>query len=331
MYIVKTAKMLWLSFIQATFPSHCSKLEAYLSSMNFFSHHPSGITVEIVGIESGTNGRSYYQHDICGSLVEEDVVLRLRKIQIRNSFGQKETAIAAFHVTDGIDQCHAGFLPRHFVPHAPSFDGVLVQVTEVYSPTSESVSKRKKFRHNMGCCLATLITELPAWAAQANKSTVTFLTKIEKEKCDDDDNHTTRWAALGFVGYDDEDCAPMTAIVATATATRPFAKQWRTEHAAAAGSKECITPTAIVNKVAVKTKASHNLTPSRRSNRVLDQNKAPGAWFNALCLAKKEATWWKVEPEGDGCTPGGCCGKTVAKKGKQQERDSWLPPANRCG
>ena len=155
--------------------------------MDIGSHHPSGITVEIVGIESGTNGRSCYQHDVCGSVIEEDVVVRLRKIQIRNNIGKEETAIAAFHVTDGIDQCHVGFLPRHFVPHAPSFDGVLAQVTEVYSPTSESLSKRKKFHHNKGCCLATLITELPARAAQANKTTSAFLSKIERE-CDDDDD-----------------------------------------------------------------------------------------------------------------------------------------------
>ena len=61
--------------------------------------------------------------------------------------------------------------------------------------------------------------------------------------------------AVGCVGYDNEDCAPMTAI-ATATATRPFAKQRRTEHAAAASSKECITPPAIVNKGVAKKKES---------------------------------------------------------------------------
>ena len=85
-----------------------------------------------------------------------------------------------FHVTDGNDQCHVGMLPCHFVPHASSFDGLLAQVTEVYSPTSESLSKRKKFRHNMGCCQATLITELPARAAQANKTTVVLMSKIER-------------------------------------------------------------------------------------------------------------------------------------------------------
>jgi hypothetical protein len=45
-------------------------------------HHPTGITVEIVGIEANRYGRSCYQHDVCGKLVEEDVVLRLQKVQI---------------------------------------------------------------------------------------------------------------------------------------------------------------------------------------------------------------------------------------------------------
>jgi hypothetical protein len=80
-----------------------------LCIMDTGSHHPPGITVEIVGIESGTNGRSCYQHDVCGSVIEEDVVVRLRKMQIRNNIGKEETAIAAFHVTDGIDQCRVGF------------------------------------------------------------------------------------------------------------------------------------------------------------------------------------------------------------------------------
>ena len=101
-------------------------------------HHQIGITVEIVGIEANSNGRSCFQHDVCGTLVEEDVVLRLRKVQILNSLGREETAIAAYHVSDGIDQCRVGFLQRQFVAHARTFDGVLAQVTEVYSVGSDS-------------------------------------------------------------------------------------------------------------------------------------------------------------------------------------------------
>jgi hypothetical protein len=78
---------------------------------------------------------------------------------------------------------------------------------------------------------------------------------------------------VGFVGYDNKDCAPMPAI-ATATATLLFAKQRSTnKHAAAASSKERITPTAIVNKVAAKKKESRDSTPPRHSNRVHDQDK----------------------------------------------------------
>ena len=106
-------------------------------------HHPTGITVEIVGIESSKNGRSCDQHDICGSILDNDVVVRLQKVQILSSQGREETAIAAYLVLDGIDQCRVGFLQRHLVAHAKSFDGVLAHVTEVYSVTSESPSKKK--------------------------------------------------------------------------------------------------------------------------------------------------------------------------------------------
>jgi hypothetical protein len=96
-------------------------------------HHPTGITVEIVGIEANSNGRSCFQHDVCGTLVEKGVVLRLQKVQILNSLGREETAIAAYQVSDGINQCCVGFLQRQFVTNAKTFDGILAQVTAVYS------------------------------------------------------------------------------------------------------------------------------------------------------------------------------------------------------
>ena len=114
-------------------------------------HHPASLTVEIVGIEASGNGRSCGdQHDVCGSVLDEDIVVRLRKVQIINSYAKEETAIAAYLVSDGINQCRVGFLQRHFVVHATSFDGVLALVTEVYSITSDSLTKRKKCQHNKG-------------------------------------------------------------------------------------------------------------------------------------------------------------------------------------
>ena len=46
------------------------------------SSHPSGITVEIVGTESSTTGRSCDEHDVCGSVLTEDVVVCFHKVQV---------------------------------------------------------------------------------------------------------------------------------------------------------------------------------------------------------------------------------------------------------
>ena len=65
-------------------------------------NHPSGITVEIVGIEKGDRGCSCKEHKVCGTVVEEDTLLHLRKEQILVD-GQEETAIACYWVTVRID------------------------------------------------------------------------------------------------------------------------------------------------------------------------------------------------------------------------------------
>lgn len=143
--------------------------------------HPSGITVEIVGIESSTNGRSCEEHDICGSILTEDIVVRLRKVQIVNGKGVEETAIAANWVSDGIDRCRVGFLQRHLIKHCKRYDGALAQITEIYTADSESPMKRKKNRHNLGCCIAALISTLPA----AHVSTAAVPSRKRKKRIED--------------------------------------------------------------------------------------------------------------------------------------------------
>jgi hypothetical protein len=127
-----------------------------------------------------------YQHYVCGTLVTEDVVLRLRKVQILNCVGREETAIAAHHVSEdgSIDQCCVGFLQRHFVAHAKTFDGALAQVTEVYSTGSDSLIKQKKWRHNMGCCLAALISDFSSAAKCTTSKATTALSwlKVQMER-----------------------------------------------------------------------------------------------------------------------------------------------------
>jgi hypothetical protein len=94
---------------------------------------------------------------VCGVVVEEDTLLRLRKEQILVD-GQEETAIACFWVTDGIDCCPVGFFKRHMMKHAWRFDRALVQVTKVFStdPCHCDLAERKIHHHNHGCELGTV-------------------------------------------------------------------------------------------------------------------------------------------------------------------------------
>jgi hypothetical protein len=115
--------------------------------------HPSGIVVEIVGTEMSCQGRSCEEHEICGEVLKEDVVVRLRKIQLMVE-GKEETAITAIWVTDGIDRCRVGFVPRHMVRHAARYDGALAQVTRVFSDNPEicDTTERRMFFKNKGYC-----------------------------------------------------------------------------------------------------------------------------------------------------------------------------------
>ena len=115
---------------------------------------------------------------------------------------------------------------------------------------------------------ATLITELPAREAHANKTTGVFLSKIERECEDDnstgedvlDDDHNAGVALQGgFVRYDG--CG---AITATATATTATRTKWLL------AQKSASPLLLVLKKLQQKRKVK---MPSKRSNRVIDKDK----------------------------------------------------------
>jgi len=55
---------------------------------------PSGVVVEIIGIEESSRERSCEEHTVCGAALQLDTVVRLRVVQVISSNGE-ETAIAA--------------------------------------------------------------------------------------------------------------------------------------------------------------------------------------------------------------------------------------------
>ena len=132
------------------------------------SYHPHGDTVEIVGVNCPTNERSCEEHRICGEVVIEDVVLRLRKVQVQIN-QQEQSAIAAFWVSDGIDRCRIGYLPKACVKNWRQYDGALVQVIEVYSAESDSPTKCQKFHRNHGLAIAVVISSTEPSSPVAKK------------------------------------------------------------------------------------------------------------------------------------------------------------------
>ena len=76
--------------------------------------------------------RSHEEHQICGSVLKLDSLVRFREVQIIVK-GKEETALVVYWVTDGVDCCHVGFLPRHMVRYREAYDGQLAQVVEFLS------------------------------------------------------------------------------------------------------------------------------------------------------------------------------------------------------
>jgi hypothetical protein len=46
-------------------------------------HHPSGITMDILGIESSTKGTNGEEHDASGEVLDLDVIVRFRRVQVQ--------------------------------------------------------------------------------------------------------------------------------------------------------------------------------------------------------------------------------------------------------
>ena len=127
--------------------------------------HPPGVVLDIVGTNRGDRGRSCEEHlDACGTAVlMDDAVIRIRKEQIlvedfKAGKGKmkEETALTINWVSDGIDRCRVGFLPKAYVPHAKLWDGVLCQ-----DPSSVV---RRKCHHYCGYARVAVISALPRCA-----------------------------------------------------------------------------------------------------------------------------------------------------------------------
>ena len=119
-----------------------------------------GVLVDIVGIKASNRGRSCEEHTCCGSVLELDSVVRFRSVQIVSDIGEEsaleESALAVYWVTDAIDHCRVGFLPRHLLKHRKYYDGKAAQIVE-FLAMSESPSDKALSHRNAGVCRAVML------------------------------------------------------------------------------------------------------------------------------------------------------------------------------
>jgi hypothetical protein len=130
------------------------------------SYHPDGLTVDIVGIIASDRGRNCDDHTFCGEIVNLDVVVCFCREMIHiaggtdGEPGEEEPAIVVFWVTNGIDVCRIGFLPRHMNHHVARYNGVLGQISATFSAGHHNHAVHEKWHRNMGFCRAAVISPL---------------------------------------------------------------------------------------------------------------------------------------------------------------------------
>ena len=111
--------------------------------------------VEICGVAATDHGRSCEVHPCCGDSLQLDTIVRFRRVQeIFN--GKEQEAVAVYTVSDGLDRCRVGFLPKHYLKNASHYDGRVAQVTDILS-MSDHASERKKSHRNKGMVKVDLI------------------------------------------------------------------------------------------------------------------------------------------------------------------------------
>lgn len=118
--------------------------------------------LEIVGLYASGNGRTCFQHKICGEYVKEDDLLRLVKCVVEVKKDQVEEAVKLVKIADGAESCTVAFVPRVFAndPKVIRNIGKYVQVIELYQD-SDNTHKRRLSGQNYGMASVVFLDDIP--------------------------------------------------------------------------------------------------------------------------------------------------------------------------
>ena len=117
--------------------------------------------IEIVGLDSSTNGRSCTCHATCGQYVFVDDILRLVRCVVTVN-GVTEEAIKLVKITDATDSCTVAYVPRVSVnlPKVIQNLNKFAQVVEIYKESTSS-AKRRLANQNKGMASIVFLDDIP--------------------------------------------------------------------------------------------------------------------------------------------------------------------------
>jgi hypothetical protein len=120
-----------------------------------------GSQVEVVGTTESQRGLSCHEHYCCGTtLLGAGSYVCFRKTRFAWRDGKEENVLEVYFLEEGLQTCKVGYLGKHLAFRADRYDGLCACIVEVYSDdraVCECVSKRHKYHHNFGCCVATIL------------------------------------------------------------------------------------------------------------------------------------------------------------------------------
>ena len=117
--------------------------------------------LDIVGLDSSTNGRSCTCHATCGEHVLVDDVLRLVRCIVTIN-GVPEDAVKLVKIKDATDSCTVAFVPRAAtkMPKVTRNINRFAQVVEIYKDLTNSY-KRRMSHQNKGMAKIVFLDEIP--------------------------------------------------------------------------------------------------------------------------------------------------------------------------
>ena len=141
------------------------------------SPHLTGETVEIVGINSDTNGHSCEEHHTCGCVLAEDTLIRLRKHQVYIN-GHEQSAVGVYWVSDGVDQCLVGFLHCHQVKHLKNWKELSVKLQRCTLTTLTALRSATNTRRTLVVQLGLLYQVMNPTKLRKQKTNYKVLPKL---------------------------------------------------------------------------------------------------------------------------------------------------------